>query len=163
LVVIMTAGASASFFRPEFGDFLYAPIAAGEDEGDLTVLSALSRLDLDPWKEAADLSALPKGTAAARLASLITQLPGGSWTNSDAKGIAHRLIGLLPNSRIANNLLTATPVRAQGMRVSTAIVICIALGLAAGVIATNVLRSMQTSEVDVPDRATADVPQTLPR
>jgi hypothetical protein len=159
----MTAVASASFFRAEFGDFLYASIAAGEHEGDLTVLSALSRLDLDPWKEAADLSALPKDTAAARLASLITQLPGGLWTNSDARGIAHRLIGLLPNARIANNLLTAKPARPQGIRVSTAIVVCIALGLAAAVIATNVSRFTQSSDVDVPERATAEVPQTVPR
>ena len=51
----------------EYGDFLYAPIVAGDHESHLTVLSALSRLDLDPWKEAAELSALPKDTAAGRL------------------------------------------------------------------------------------------------
>ena len=52
----------------EYGDFLYAPIVVGDHESHLTVLSALSRLDLDPWKEAAELSALPKDTAAGRLA-----------------------------------------------------------------------------------------------
>jgi hypothetical protein len=163
LVVIMTAAASVTFFKPEFGDFLYAPIVAGEHEGQLTVLSALSRLDLDPWKEAAELSALPKDTAAGRLASLITQLPGGSWTNADAKGIAHRLIGLLPHSRIADGAPTAKPVGAQRVRVSTAMLICFALALAAAVTAINVSRSMQTNDVDASQPAAADVPQTLPR
>src|ERR1051325_7277751 len=84
LAIIMTAAASANFFRPEFGDFLYAPLAASEHESHLTVLSALSRLGLDPWKEAADLSALSKNMAAARLASLITVMDeyGREWNRS---------------------------------------------------------------------------------
>ena len=61
----MTAAASVSFFKPEFGDFLYAAIAADRNEMPLTVLSALSRLDVDPWKEAAELSELPKDCHAA--------------------------------------------------------------------------------------------------
>lgn len=161
--MVMTAAASVTFFKPEFGDFLYAPIAAGEHEGHLTVLSALSRLDLDPWKEAEELSALPKDTAAGRLASLITQLPGGSWTNADAKGIAHRLIGLLPHGRIGNGAPTAKPVGAQRIRVSTTMLMWIALGLAAAVIATNVSRSLQTSDLNAPTTTITDVPQTLPQ
>jgi hypothetical protein len=159
----MTAAASVSFFKPEFGDFLYAPIAEGEHEGHLTVLSALSRLDLDPWKEAAELSALPRDTAARRLASLIAQLPGGLWTNADAQGIAHRLIGLLPRARNSTGGSAAKPVRAQGIRASTAMLICVALGLAAAVIAINASRSMQGSDADRSPRATTDVPQTLPQ
>jgi len=34
----MTAAASVSFFRPEFDDFLYAPIGADRNEMPLTVL-----------------------------------------------------------------------------------------------------------------------------
>jgi hypothetical protein len=45
LAVIVTAAASVSFFKPEFGDFLYAAIGADRNEMPLTVLSALSRLD----------------------------------------------------------------------------------------------------------------------
>jgi hypothetical protein len=56
----VTAAPSVSFFRPEFDDFLYAPIGADRNEMPLTVLSALSRLDIDPWKEAAELSELQK-------------------------------------------------------------------------------------------------------
>ena len=52
----------------EFDDFLFVPIGADRNEMPLTVLSALSRLDLDPWEEAAELSELPKDTATQRLA-----------------------------------------------------------------------------------------------
>lgn len=62
----------------------------------LSVLSALARLDLDPWKEAAELSDLPRETATQRLAALIVRLPGGRWTQTDSREIAHRLIEHLP-------------------------------------------------------------------
>jgi hypothetical protein len=72
---VMSAAVSISFCKPEFSDFLYALIAEKDDEAHLTVLSALSRLDLDPWMVAEVLSALPKDVAVGRLATLITQLP----------------------------------------------------------------------------------------
>jgi hypothetical protein len=87
----VTAAASVSIFKPEFGDFLYAAIGVDSNEIPLTVLSALSRLDFDPWEEAAELCELPKDTAAQRLASLIARLPGGRGAQ-DAKAIADRLL-----------------------------------------------------------------------
>src|SRR6188474_3509019 len=99
---MVTAAASVSFFKPEFDDFLYAPIGADRNEMPLTVLSALSRLDVDPWKEAAELSELPKDAATQRLASLIARLPGGQWVQTDAKAIADRLIELLPRRSRSN-------------------------------------------------------------
>jgi hypothetical protein len=51
----------------------------------LSVLSALARLNLDPWHEAAELSDLPKDTAAQRLAALIALLPGDAGHNSGLK------------------------------------------------------------------------------
>src|SRR6187200_2302521 len=86
LAVIVTAAASVSFFRPEFDDFLYAAIGADRNEMPLTVLSALSRLDVDPWAEAAELSELPKDAATQRLASLIGRLPGGRVVGGGLKG-----------------------------------------------------------------------------
>ena len=55
-VIEMTATASVSRLGSEFDDFLYAPI--GEDRNGmlLSVLSALARLDIDPWQEAAKLA-----------------------------------------------------------------------------------------------------------
>ena len=63
----------------------------------LNVLSALARLDLDPWQEAAELSELPKGTATQRLAALIARLTGGRWTLADLRAMSDRLIELLPS------------------------------------------------------------------
>ena len=63
----------------------------------LSVLSALARLGLDPWKQAAELSELPRDCATQRLAVLIVRLPGGRWTQAEAGEIAHRVIKLLPS------------------------------------------------------------------
>jgi hypothetical protein len=84
----MTAIASPSESGAAFDNFLYAPVDA-----TLTVLSALARLNLDPWKEAAALARLPASAAEARLASLIATLPDAAL---DSQAIATRLIALLP-------------------------------------------------------------------
>ncbi len=97
LVVIVTPATSISFFRPELDDFLQAPIGMERDEMPLSVLSALARLGLDPWKEADELSELSSDCATQRLAVLIVRLPGGPWTQAEARGIALRLIELLPS------------------------------------------------------------------
>jgi hypothetical protein len=97
LVVVVTPATSISFFRPELDDFLHAPIGIERNEMPLSVLSALARLGLDPWKEAAELSELPSDCATQRLAVLIVRLPGGPWTQAEARGIALRLIELLPS------------------------------------------------------------------
>lgn len=62
----------------------------------LSALSALARLDLDPWQEAAKLAGLPGETATQRLASLIAGLPDGPSIHQDPGTIAARLIALLP-------------------------------------------------------------------
>ena len=69
-----------------------APIGTDKSEMPLSVLSALSRLDIDPWEEAAELSELPAETATQRLAALIARLPA----QTDSRVIASRLIKLLP-------------------------------------------------------------------
>ncbi|MFZ1122979.1 MAG: hypothetical protein WAN81_22360, partial [Candidatus Binataceae bacterium] len=81
---------------PEFDNFLFAPI--GEDGNGmlLSVLSALARLDIDPWQEAAKLSGLPGGAATQRLASLIAALPDGASAYPDPATVAARLVALLP-------------------------------------------------------------------
>jgi hypothetical protein len=81
---------------PEFDDFLFAPV--GEDGNGmlLSVLSALARLNVDPWQEAANLARLPVKTATQQLASLIAKLPDGPSARPDPATIAARLIALLP-------------------------------------------------------------------
>ncbi len=94
--------ASISRLRSEFDDFLFAPI--GEDGHGmlLSVLSALARLDIDPWQEAAELAGLPAATATQRLASMIDALPDKPSTQRDPGTIAARLIALLPRRASVN-------------------------------------------------------------
>ena len=90
-----------------FNDFLYAPIGEEDNGMVLTTLSALARLGVDPWDEAARLSEQPKETATKRLTLIISGLPHGQWAASSAGDIAARLCALLPSK--------PTPVAQQAM------------------------------------------------
>jgi hypothetical protein len=91
---------SVSKLPSAYNDFLYANVVEDANGALLTVLSMLARQDVDPWEEAADLSRLPRDTAARRLISMITASPGHSPT-ADQTAVADRLIALLPG-RIAS-------------------------------------------------------------
>jgi hypothetical protein len=96
-MVVMTGSVWATSLGSEFDDFLFAPIAEESNGMLLSVISALARLDLDPWQEAIKLAGLPGETATQRLASLlIAALPGGPSAHLDPGTIAARLIALLP-------------------------------------------------------------------
>src|SRR5580700_9207765 len=92
----MTRCTSISPLGSEFDNFLFAPIVEDGNGMLLSVLSALARLDVDPWQEANDLARLPREAATQRLALLIAALPGGPSTHPDLGTIANRLIALLP-------------------------------------------------------------------
>ena len=95
----MTSPASTFKHNPDFDSFLFATV--GEDKRGmlLSVVSALARLNVDPWQEAAALTDLPKETATHRLASLIAKLPVEQSGKIDEGTIAARLIALLPSKR----------------------------------------------------------------
>ena len=67
----------------------------------LNVVSALTRLDVDPWEEAARLAALPKVLAAEALEPMIARLPIFRRQQSDNLIISQRLVELLPTSQQA--------------------------------------------------------------
>jgi hypothetical protein len=164
LVVTVTPATSISFFRPEFDDFLYAPIAADAVEMPLSVLSALALLDVDPWMEAAELSELPKVAAAQRLASLVARLPGGRWTLADSRAIADRLIELLPSP--GSSEVPFAPKPLFGLREMTgsaiAKVLCAVLGVTALIVAASREPSSQDNLADAPAFSRASPPQTSP-
>jgi len=95
-VIEITRSASASLLNPEFDDFLFASIDEDRNGMLLSVLSAMARLDVDPWQEAAKLAGLPGQAATQRLAALIAELPGEPAADLAAGPIAARLIALLP-------------------------------------------------------------------
>jgi hypothetical protein len=161
----MTPATSISFFRPEFDDFLYAPIGADDGEMQLSVLSALARLDLDPWQEAAELSELPKGTATQRLAALIARLPGGRWTLADSRAMADRLIEHLPSPGRFELPLAPKTFSLREMTGSEIgkILFCAALGITALIIAANREPSSQGNFADTPAFSTASTPRPSSR
>jgi hypothetical protein len=66
----------------EFDAFLFAPIGEKKN-GMLLSVSALARLDRDPWREAAELARMPNETAKQRLTSLIEALPNRPWSGPE--------------------------------------------------------------------------------
>jgi hypothetical protein len=159
---VVTRGVSVTFYRSEFNEFLYAPIGADRNEMPLIVLSALTRLDLDPWKEAAQLSELPKGTAIQRLAALIGKLPTGGWALANSGKIAERLVELLPRHGPSKAPLASNGHGVCGMTGSavTKMLICAVLGVAALILASSGEPSSRGDHVDAPALSTASPPQT---
>ena len=94
----MTHAALAPLIGPEFDKFLYAPIGEGRNGTTLSVLSALARLDVDPWQEAASLARMPREAATARLTAMIASLPDEPTKDIPAKTIAADLVALLPKT-----------------------------------------------------------------
>ena len=70
----------------------------------LRVVSALARLDLDPWQETANLARLPRQTAVERLAAYIVALPDRPSAQPDVGAIAACLIARLPRQSVSNAL-----------------------------------------------------------
>lgn len=75
----------------------------------LSVVSALARLNVDPWQEAANLAQLPGTTATRRLISLIAALPDKPMTHLDPGTNAARLIAHLPRRVGLNTPSAAAP------------------------------------------------------
>ena len=91
----MTSAVSVFGHKSQFDSFLFAPVGEEGNGMLLSVLSALARLDVDPWQEATTLTKMPAQDATVRLASLLSSLP------SDAAAVVApstviRLISLLP-------------------------------------------------------------------
>ena len=80
----------------EFDSFLFAPVGDESNGMALSVLSALARMGVDPWREAADLARMPRAAANQRLTALIAALPDAPATWLQPGTIADRLIALLP-------------------------------------------------------------------
>ncbi|MFZ2006937.1 MAG: hypothetical protein WB697_12670 [Stellaceae bacterium] len=92
----MTLRQSFRPLRPDLDRFLFAQVGNEAAGVPLSVISALTRLGLDPWEEAGRLSSLSEREAAEQLARLITDLPSHTDHLRDARDIAAGLIPLLP-------------------------------------------------------------------
>jgi hypothetical protein len=82
--------------RPELDNFLFAAVGAERDGIPLSMISALTRLGLDPWDEAGRLSSLDKREAVEQLARLLAELSGAFRPLAEARDIAAGLVERLP-------------------------------------------------------------------
>jgi len=95
----MALPAQYSLMHSEYNEFLEALIGDGSNGMPISVISALARLDIDPWIEAARLSELTRDGAVAALGQFIGGVPDGAWLAADTPAIAARLTALLPKHR----------------------------------------------------------------
>ena len=126
----MTLPARFSLLHSDLNDFLFASVGDQQNGMPLNVVSALTRLDVDPWEEAARLAALPKALAAEALEPVIARSPIFRQQQSDNLVISRRLVELLPGGQQA-----ATPCRekagATKKRYFHAAIVFVCLGLGA--------------------------------
>jgi len=98
--------------RPDLDKFLFATIGDEINDVPLSVLSALTRIGVDPRKEAGRLSSLAQREAVEQLARLITELPGRFRSLPEARETAVDLVGLLPRhdaSRVSTGQIQIRP------------------------------------------------------
>jgi len=112
----MTHAALSPLIGPEFDEFLGAPIGVDRNGTTLSVLSALARLDVDPWQEATSLARMPREAAAERLTALIDALPREPASASPSQTCAADLVALLPNGKTANVRSSDDAIAATGLR-----------------------------------------------
>jgi hypothetical protein len=82
----------------QFDAFLFAPVCEDANGLQLSVLSALARINRDPWKEAARLAAMPRANAETSLVSSLCLAAANSWDPTKASKISARLVLLLPHA-----------------------------------------------------------------
>jgi hypothetical protein len=80
-----------------YNDFLFATVCDEANGMRLSVLSALARLNVDPWEEATRLAAMPRAIAERTLVSMFDPASGRSWNAPEAEATAARLVRLLPD------------------------------------------------------------------
>lgn len=157
----MALPAKFSLLHSELDDFLFAQMGEEESGAPLSVLSALTRLGIDPWAEGARLSDLPRDVAARRLVPMIAMFPKKKRGSPEVLALAEWLVALLPQPSAA----LATGVTAGASRPHTGLpglwLVCAALLFPAlrdgcfWAIAWTVNRGFRvfpTEEAQLPDR-----------
>jgi hypothetical protein len=125
----MALPAEFSLLDSELNGFLFAPMGTEQSGAPLSVLSALTRLDIDPWAEWARLANLPREAAVRALALVIARFPQENRTAADVGEIAARLEELLPRRHTAALPADVAGARAQQKRMPTMWLFWISLGL----------------------------------
>jgi len=124
----MALSARFSLLHSDLNDFLFASVGDQQNGMPLNVVSALTRLGVDPWEEAGRLAALPRALAAEALARMIVRLPIGRPQPSDNLAVSQRLVALLPQrGRGASPQVSA---KDKKYFLTVMVLACLALGMA---------------------------------
>lgn len=81
----------------DFDPFLFASVGEDRNGATVTVISALARLGLDPWKEAGDLAVLERNAACARLGSHFVEFEDVPALRHEHEAVAQKLVEFLPD------------------------------------------------------------------
>lgn len=125
---------AGGFLGPEFNKFLFESIGTDQAGRPLSVVSALARLDLDAWAEAAILARLPRDIAADKLAAFIRKFTECPQAVRDSHKIAARLVTLLPErAAVAQPRMATPPAPGRAGKIGSAtVVVVLILALVAG-------------------------------
>jgi len=138
----MTLRRSYAPMLPEFDSFLFATVGEEVDGVPLSVLSALSRLDLDPREDAVRLAHLTREAAADQSARMIARLYDRRWSVAEALRIARGLVERLPVSRAAGTTVAAAAGARPAMRIPAASLLiysALALAMLTGLVVSGTL------------------------
>jgi hypothetical protein len=92
----MTMRAGFNLHHSDLQEFLFAPIWDEKNGTPLSILSALARLGMDPWGEAARLADMPRAGAASALAAILAKLPRNEPEVPNYAKISQHLVQFLP-------------------------------------------------------------------
>jgi hypothetical protein len=124
---------SPIFLGTEFNAFLFEQIGADSRGRPVTVVSALARLDMDPWAEADRLSRLPGPIAARSVSMVLSRLPEIAMGATERQLSAVRLVRLLPKqllgSQVKNPFVRADTPRLLPRAVSAGLFCAVAVFL----------------------------------
>jgi hypothetical protein len=99
--MVFTVGSSLNL-PSQYDDFLFAALCYSPGGGSVTVLSALARMNIDPWEEAARLSKLARPDAVQSLALTLNGTSEYPQESLETQSIATRLVSLLPETPSAS-------------------------------------------------------------
>jgi hypothetical protein len=143
-----------NFLGDEFNKFLFALVGTDQSGAQLSVISALARLDLDAWDEAASLARLPRDAAVNKLSGLLRSNPEIPRISHESRAIAARLIDLLPRGATLQSPPHTARTRWPGASGAAGLGMLIALGVLIGLHFANQAAS--------PQQARADAAHSLP-
>lgn len=123
----MPAPGILNFHDPALERFLFASVGEDRNGSSVTVLSALARLDLDPWDVAAELASSGREAAVSRLRTLLSRCKDVPALATENGKVARTLAPLLPPAAPAatsvGDAVHKGIASSQGMILSVAVVI----------------------------------------